>query len=239
MMATCSDVFLVLSGCTQSLKVSLIASLIEYTHNSLSGNQCLTNWVSSQVISQQAAHLGELTDVDSKDQWLFPQLNVTCLTTITKIRFVGERFQEGNRIPELQIWRKTSPTSNRYSKVHHTQGAVVTTVQSSLHAISVSWQVQSGDVFGVYQSDLRRSRYSFAMQEGGGATSYVMGNQRRARDRFDTSRYDAIGHSYPLVTVEAGKYVLTIWLQLYNQLKDKKFMDYEVLWLSAEIFSLL
>ena len=166
--------------------------------------------MSNQFISQQAAYLGELTDVDSKAQWIFPQLRVTCTTTITKLRFIGEALQDGNiKIPELQIWRKDSPTSTRYSKIHHTQeGAVVTVERTNLYAISVSWQVQPGDVFGVYQPNTRRSRYSFAMQErGGGELSYVLRNRKRAPDRFDTSRYDVTGHPYPLVSVEAGRFM--------------------------------
>ena len=82
---------------------------------------------------------------------------------------------------------------------------MVTVEQPNLYAISVSWQVQTGDVFGVYQPDLKKSRYSFAMQDEGGELSYVMRNQRRARDIFDTSRFDATGHPYPLVNVEAGR----------------------------------
>ena len=115
-------------------------------------------------------------------------------------------MQDGNnKIPELQIWRKQSSTNTRYSKIHHTQeAAVVTLEQPNLYAMSVSWQVEPGDVFGVYQP--RRSGYSFAMQERGGeGSSYVLRNKRRAPDRFDTSNYDASDYPYPLVNLEAGR----------------------------------
>ena len=148
--------------------------------------------------------------MDSKTQWLFPQLRITCSTTITKIRFVGETLQGGNdRIPEVQIWRKESPTSTRYSKIHRTpRDAGMIVVQPNLYSMSVSWQVEPGDVLGVYQPDTKRSRYSFAMQERGGGgeeLSYALRNRRRAPDRFDVSKYDTSGHPYPLVSVEAGR----------------------------------
>ena len=174
------------------------------------GDKCLTKWVPTQQISQQAAYLGELIDVDSKTQWLFPKLRITCSTTITKIKFVGETLQGGNRIPELQMWRKVSPTSNRYSKIHHTsRDAGMIIVRPNLYSMSVSWQVQPGDVFGVYQPDTKRSRYSFAMQEKGGEElSYTLKNERKAPDKFDISKHDTTGHPYPLVSVEAGRCML-------------------------------
>ena len=149
--------------------------------------------------------------MDSKIQWLFPKLRITCSTTITKIRFVGETLQGGNRIPELQMWRKESPTSTRYSKIHHTSrdtGMIV--VRPNLYSMSVSWQVEPGDVFGVYQPDTKRSRYSFAMQERGGGEelSYAL-RRRRAPDEFDISKYDTSSHPYPLVSVEAGRCMLS------------------------------
>ena len=173
----------------------------------LTGNQCLTSWVSTQHISQQAAFLGELADVDSRAQWLFPQIRVTCSTTITKLRFTGETLQGSNRkIPELQIWRRESPTSTRYSKIHYTPGNAVVTVEwpwPNIYAMSVSWPVQPGDVFGVYQP--KRSRYRFVVQETGGEElSYMLRNRQRAPDKFDISNYDSSGHPYPLVSVEAG-----------------------------------
>ena len=147
--------------------------------------------------------------MDSRAQWLFPQLTVTCSTTITKLRFVGETLQDRNtKIPELQIWRKESPTSTDvYTKIHHTQErAAVTVEQPNLYAVAVSWQVQSGDVFGVHQPDTRKSRYSFSMQERGGeGLSYMLRNKRRAPETFDMSDYDASGHPYPLVSIEAGR----------------------------------
>ena len=159
-----------------------------------------------QSISQSAAFIGELTDAESRDQWLFPQLSVTCSTTITRLRFVGEQLDRGDKVPELQIWRKDSSSSSRYSKVHHTDGANVINVERShLYATSVSWRVQTGDVFGVYQPDIGKSRYNFAMQEVGGEISYLLDNQKRAPGRFDTSRSDDTGNPYPLISVEAGR----------------------------------
>jgi hypothetical protein len=147
--------------------------------------------------------------MDSRTQWLFPQLSITCSTAITKLRFVGEILQGGNnRIPELQMWRKESTTSTRYSKIHHTsRNARVTVEQPNLYAMTVSWQVEPGDVFGVYQPDTKRSRYSFAMQEigGGEELSYALRNRRKAPDKFDISKYDTSGYPYPLVSVEAGR----------------------------------
>ena len=168
---------------------------------------CLTNLMTRQSISQTAVYLGRLTEVDSRHQWLFPQLKVTCSTTITRVRFVGEELDRGDENPELQIWRKQSPTSSRYSKIHHTNRAnVVSMERLHLYATAVSWQVQAGDVFGVYQPNVRRSRYNFGMQErGSGQTSYVLTNQRQAPRVFDISRYDENGHQYPLVNVVAGK----------------------------------
>ena len=172
------------------------------------GDECLTKWVSTQQVSHQAAYLGELTDVDSKTQWLFPKLRITCSTTITTIRFVGETLQGGNRIPELQMWRKVSPTSTRYTKINHTSRDAK--LISNVYSVSVSWQVEPGDVFGVYQPDTKRSKYSFAMQERGGGEelSYALKNKRKAPDRFDVSKHDTTGHPYPLVSVEAGRCML-------------------------------
>ena len=146
--------------------------------------------------------------MDSKTQWLFPKLRITCSTTITKIRFVGETLQGGNRIPELQMWRKESPTSTRYSKINRTsRDARMIVERPNLYSMSVSWQVEPGDVFGVYQPDTKRSRYSFTMQEKGGGEelSYALRNRRRAPDRFDASKYDTSSHPYPLVSIEAGR----------------------------------
>lgn len=82
----------------------------------------------------------------------------------------------------------------------------MTVEQPNLYAMSVSWQVQSGDVFGVYQPDIRWSKYSFAMQESGGeGLSYMRRNRRRALNRYDTSHHDSTGHPYPLVSIEAGR----------------------------------
>ena len=82
----------------------------------------------------------------------------------------------------------------------------MTVEQPNLYVMAVSWEVQPGDVFGVYQPVTRRSKYSFTMQErGGGGLSYMLRNKRRAPERFDISDYDASGHPYPLVSVEAGR----------------------------------
>lgn len=184
--------------------------IIDLTDVPFSGDRCLTSFMTSSYISQQAVFLGELTNVDSKDQWLFPQLRITCSTTITRVRFVGEHTGDGNKIPELQIWRRDSPTSSRYSRIHRTEGgAVISTERSNMYATFVSWQVQAGDVFGVYQPDLKKSKYNFAMQEGGGELSYMLENERRAPKTFDTSNYDSDGHPYPLVNLDASESALS------------------------------
>ena len=122
---------------------------------------------------------------------------------------MGEHLDRGDEVPELQIWRQHSSSSSQYSKIHHTDGANIVNVERShLYAISVSWQVHAGDVFGVYQPDMRKSRYHIAMQEGGGKISYLLENLRRAPKRFDTLRSDDTGHPYPLVNFEAGKYLI-------------------------------
>lgn len=176
------------------------------------GEQCVTNELSRWSIQQQAVYLGELANARSRDQWLFPQLKFTCDTTITQLRFIGENLREFGAISELQVWRKDSPSSSHYSKQHHTSGtAAITTVQSNLFATSVAWEVREGDVFGVYQPDVWRSRYNFVMQTSGGEASYVLRNQWRAQDRFDTSSYDEVGYAYPLVNVDAGKILYSCW----------------------------
>ena len=78
-----------------------------------------------------------------------------------------------------------------------------------MYATFVSWQVQAGDVFGVYQPDLKKSKYNFAMQEGGGELSYMLENERRAPKTFDTSNYDSDGHPYPLVNLDASESALS------------------------------
>ena len=172
------------------------------------GSKCLTSWITSESISHQAVYIGELTEIDSKDQWLFPQLNITCSTTITRLRFIGDFINKGNKVPELQFWRRSTSASSQYSKLHHTdESATVTFDGLNRFVTSVSWQVEPGDVFGVYQTDIKKSRFDVTMQERGGGKSYVLKNQKRAPDRFDTLRHSDAEHPYPLFNVEAGKFL--------------------------------
>lgn len=178
---------------------------------SSAGDECLTNLMTRQSISQSAAYIGELTEIGSKDQWIFPQLSITCSTTITRLRFVGEQLDRGDEVPELQIWRKHFSSISQYSKVHHTDETNIVSIERShLYATSVSWQVHAGDVFGVYQPDMRKSRYNIAMQEGGGNISYLLENRRRVPESFDTLRSDDTGNPYPLISFEAGRYLIRI-----------------------------
>ena len=172
-----------------------------------SGGKCLTNWMTTQLISQQAIYIGGLSGIASKEQWLFPQLKLTCSTTITGLRFVGKYLDDGNKIPEIQFWRKVSPSGSVYRKVHHTGGDTdIVSERTNLFYMSVLWQVQAGDVLGIYQPDTSKSRYSVAVQEGGGELSYVLKNQRRATDRIVVSDNSVAGHPFPLITVKSSTF---------------------------------
>ena len=156
-------------------------------------------------MANQARLIGGFESMD-EEQRIFPEIRFTCQTFISSLSFVAEDLGRGgmrNKNPELQIWR---PQGNSYTKIHSTSGSPLLTFHSNVFTYSnIFWAVQANDVLGVYQPEVRKSRYLFLLQERGGPINYQLTDERDAPDSVELNDVSSDESDYPLLSIQLSK----------------------------------
>ena len=160
-------------------------------------SSCIGSFPSRSVLRQGALDLNinDVLRIDS-EQRLFPDITFTCNGFITKW-IVGAEANNGDLLPELQIWRNNGGTS--YTKAGFSllpSNTLSGTVAE--YTLSTPLEFQEGDILGVYQPRRQDSALIVYYQERDGPVNYQEGNSAQSTVTLgNPDQYD-----YPLVTVE-------------------------------------
>lgn len=174
------------------------------------GIQCLNGFADLDTLTEKAAFIGKIKRRE-RQQRIIPDVKFTCSGTLQGWMFVAEN-KEGDEYPELQIWRPMNAQSTRYTKIHGTSEAPVSTQHSNVYQHSgISVHFREGDVLGVFQPEGRRSRYSLSYQESGGPVNYRLDMQNSPLRTFEiTGNGVKMDQSYPIVGLQTSKLNVTI-----------------------------
>ena len=166
--------------------------------------------MATDPLIKSAILLGDVITASGKEQWLFPTINITCSATVTALRFLAEIEGNGrgmrNKYPQLQVWRPRR--ESEYTKAYSVSDEP-SLVQAHVYGFSgLSWSVQAGDVLGMYQPDLKKSKYTFIFQQNGEISTYRLSNQRNAPRSFTLTNREVHSNlqNYPLVAIETSMY---------------------------------
>ena len=157
---------------------------------------CTTNFLSRSALRQGALNVN-INDVKKRErqQRIFPDITFTCKGSITKW-IVGAGADNGDALPELQIWRSAGRTS--YTKANFSLLSFGKPIENVVeYNLTTPLEFQEGDILGVYQP--RDSALDVYYQERDGPVNYEEGNSALSTVTLGTphNQYD-----YPLVTVE-------------------------------------
>ena len=137
-------------------------------------------------------------------QRLFPDIRFTCNGFLTKWIFGAQTQASGGRMPELQIWRLNSGSTNSYTKTNSsliTPNAVSGSPNVHEYVPSTPLQFNVGDILGVHQPPMDDpSQLVMYYQANTGPVNYRR-NVNDPPNSFNAgspiNQYD-----YPLVSVE-------------------------------------
>ena len=141
-------------------------------------------------------------------QHLFPDITFTCNGSITKW-IVGAEADNGDALPELQIWRNTG--GSNYTKAHFSYLSSGTPDSKNIveYTLSTPLEFHEGDILGVYQPSRLDSALVVYYQERDGPANFQNDMLDSVTTAIPHNQYD-----YPLVTVEIN----TGKLMLYNKI---------------------
>ena len=122
----------------------------------------------SELIEQ--TRLVNINGVASRpgQQRLFPDIRFTCNGFITKWIVGAQTRSSGDRMPELQIWRLNSSSTNSYTKANSSliiPNALSGSPNVHEYVPSTPLQFNTGDILGVHQPAVSTSRLLMYYQE--------------------------------------------------------------------------
>ena len=140
-----------------------------------------------------------------RQQRLFPDIQFTCNGLITKWIVGAQSRTNGNRMPELQIWRNVS--ANTLTKISASSSLLILnkTGNSNVHEYTPDppLMFQDGDILGVYQPEDSQSQLVLYYQDNTGPVNYRQsGLVDYPLSSFTYSGTPANEYDYPLVSVE-------------------------------------
>ena len=155
-------------------------------------------------------------DLDRRDsrQVLIPDINFRCDGTITKWVFGARYGGNSKAYTELQIWRRSSPTDNTYTKVDGTTIMVGAENRSQVYEylLDTPLAFQEGDIFGYFQPTRNISEINVQLEDSKRLTSYYMGvgiNDLLPPATGDPFTLDGgsirMDSRYPVIAVRTGK----------------------------------
>ena len=168
-------------------------------------DSCLNGFFSDSELIEQT-RLVNINGVVSRpgQQRLFPDIRFTCNGFLTKWIFGAQTQASGGRMPELQIWRLNSGSTNSYTKTNSsliTPNAVSGSPNVHEYVPSTPLQFNVGDILGVHQPPMDDpSQLVMYYQANTGPVNYRR-NVNDPPNSFNAgspiNQYD-----YPLVSVE-------------------------------------
>lgn len=157
---------------------------------------CSMGFLLPSMIEDKSRDITRVADYKTGNRIQFPDIKIECSGNLTEFTF-GTRKRKGrgrNLYPELQIWRKESPSSS-YT-IGLTDGTP-TKLSKNLYKYTLTTPipVQHGDYLGIYQSDTKKSKLILYYQEYNGPSNY------------DSSGIIDNQNNYPLVSATIGKHI--------------------------------
>ena len=193
---------MIMSGSSYLLYQVCIKQILYYyniTVTCIDSPSCTGNFLSRSALKQGAVNVN-INNVRRRDQQqrLFPDITFTCNGSITKW-IVGAETDNGDALPELQIWRNTG--GSHYAKASFSILSSSTPDSNNIieYNLNTPLELQEGDILGVYQP--RDSALVVYYQERDGPLNFQNDMLDSALTTVNLDNLDN-QYDYPLVTVE-------------------------------------
>jgi len=142
-------------------------------------------------------------------QRIIPGIHFTCTGMLTKWIIGAQRtLTQTTNHPQLQIWRRRSPTSNTFDRISF-NNLIDLNATDDLNVYEYTpnppLQFQADDLLGLFLPCRNETQVVVYLQEGGGPQSYGHSNKNSALSSFTTSSEGVnTDTDIPLVAVEVS-----------------------------------